>query len=276
MSIACLRDAFAALLAVAAVTACSGKVEGGPLAEDKPPPAVPHLEDSIVVGSERPAGAYEEAVTIAPEDASIETCTGVIVAPRVVLTAAHCVVYARSKTWTVTAPFAPGGVETHVATDGEPMDAGFRNVNRADYALHEMRDLAVLYTTVPFAGARRPILEPTAYAAGKGAVPVFVSAVGRATAASPLGLALSAMTSLESAAPSIAGIDYATARLTGPAESGGPLFVEGTHQLVGVHAHVTANGKNDVWARLDGDAFTWIREKVTFHGGWTNDSPSPR
>jgi hypothetical protein len=61
--------------------------------------------------------------------------------------------------------------------------------------------------------------------------------------------------------------------LTSASESGGPLFVEGTHDLVAVHAHVSPNGKADVWARLDGDAFTWIREKVASHGGWVTATP---
>jgi hypothetical protein len=87
------------------------------------------------------------------------------------------------------------------------------------------------------------------------------------------GLALSATSPLESPAASRAKIDYATARLTAAGESGGPLFVEGTHRLAGVHAHTDSATKMDVWARVDGDAYTWITQKVSSHGGWTTGDP---
>ena len=43
--------------------------------------------------------SYGESVIIVPNDAYFETCSGVLVAPRVVLTAAHCIVYVTTRSW---------------------------------------------------------------------------------------------------------------------------------------------------------------------------------
>lgn len=51
-------------------------------------------------------------------------------------------------------------------------------------------------------------------------------------------------------------------------EFGGALFLEGTHRVAAVLAHVDAATKKDAWARLDGDVYTWVTQKVTSHGGW--------
>jgi hypothetical protein len=257
------------LAAVVTVVACNGQVGGS--SSDTTDSAA-HGE-SDVVSSQRSAVSYAEAVVIEPNDAYAETCTGVIIAPRVVLTAAHCVVFVAASSWRVTAPFATGGPETHTARDAEPMDAAFRNVSSADYTLHALRDVGVLYVDVPFADVKLPTLAPRTYAVDKSSPPIYVAAVGRAAGGISAGLALTSPAQLNEAAGDRSSIDYATTRLTVAGESGGPLFGEGTHQLVAVHAHADARGTTDAWARLDGDVYTWITQKVSSHGGWTNASP---
>jgi V8-like Glu-specific endopeptidase len=260
----------AGLAAVVTVVACNGQVGGAPSgAGDN----ATHGE-SDVVSTQRSAVSYAEAVVIEPNDAYAETCTGVVIAPRVVLTAAHCVVFVAARSWRVTAPFATGGPETHTARDGEPMDAAFRNVSSADYALHALRDVGVLYVDVPFANLKLPTLAPRTYAVDKGSPPIYVAAVGRAVGGGA-GVALTspALLNAASGAGDWSSIEYETIRLTAAGESGGPLFSEGTHQLVAVHAHVGASGKTDAWARLDGDVYTWITQKVSSHGGWTHAAP---
>lgn len=172
----------------------------------------------------------------------------------------------------MTAPFASGGPEAHDARDGEPMDAGFRNVTAAEYAQYELADVGALYLHVPFANVTMPILTPNAFASSRAAAPTFVSSVGRSTAGAEAGLALSSIAMLDAPATSRAHLEYATGQLDAAGESGGPLFVEGTHKLVAVYAHADTTAKTDAWTRLDGDVYTWITEKVASHGGWSGES----
>ena len=244
--------------------ACSGQVaDTGPSTSDRANLA----ESDIVMVQQRSALTFSEAVVIEPNDAYADRCSGVVIAPKVVLTAAHCVAFVASKSWRVTAPFATGGPETHDARDGEPMDAAFRNVSPTDYTERELRDVGVLYLDVPFDNVRLPIITSTTFATDKASPPVFVASVGRSVASADE-LAVSLPTMLDAPASSRARIEYETAPLTVPGESGGALFLEGTHRVVAVLAHVDSATRKDAWARLDGDVYTWLTQKVTSHGGW--------
>ena len=252
---------------VAGVTACSGRIDDRAPSQSAPDK---ELESTVGTASQRSAFAYGEAVVIEPNDAYAESCTGVLVAPRVVLTAAHCVVYVPSRSWKVTAPFASGGPEAHVARDGEPMDAAFRNVSAADYMQYDLADVGALYLDAPFANVTMPVLTPDSFDTSRGAAPTFVSAVGRSSAGAEAGLALSPVAVLDAPATARAHIEYETDHVGAAGDSGGPLFVEGSHRLVAVYAHADATGKTDAWTRLDGDVYTWITEKVASHGGWSD------
>jgi len=243
---------------------CGGSTIGGEAGSDAPREAQLLGDELNTTGTSRSALAYGEVVLLEPDDAFTEACTGVLVAPRVILTAAHCIAFVTTKRWKVTAPFTPAGPRTATARDGEPMDAAFKNATKDTYADKELRDVGVVYLDAPFEDASRAIVGATGFPTDAASPPTFVATVGRTTDSS---LALSTPAALATGAGARAVLEYGTTRLTGDGQSGGPLFVEGTHKLVAVHAGTDSKG-NDRWARLDGDVYTWLTQKVSSHGGW--------
>jgi V8-like Glu-specific endopeptidase len=123
--------------------------------------------DDAITGPQYAASSYPEAVLIQVNNAGGDFCSGVIVAPKVVLTAAHCVVFnpkgsGSRGTWTVSAPFASGGAQTRTASRGEPMEAAFASLTYDTYtSTTTLHDLAAIYVDTPFTGIAFPVLSRT-------------------------------------------------------------------------------------------------------------------
>lgn len=274
-----LRSVSSVLLSVSAMFTLSATGCAADTGELGDPEGVPTSSDdsaeigqssSAIIGTQRSASAYSEAVLVKVNNAYGDFCSGVLVAPKVVLTAAHCIVFNPGGTWTITAPFTTAGSKTLTARTAEPMDAAFRNVKYWDYELHtELHDLGVIYLDTAFTGVKYPALSATQYPSSTTTAPVNVSAVGRKYVGVAAGLVLSSKVTL---ARTVAAdgylFDYKTSRLTDGGDSGGPLFLDGTHKLVGTETRFDPSKNRDYWARLDGTVSTWLTGRINTHGGF--------
>lgn len=262
------RHAFLAVGVTVSASACAASEDGSDR-EDQ--------ARQSILAPQRSAAAYTEAVQITVNNSFADFCTGVLVAPSVVVTAAHCVVFNPNDdgagphgTWIVRAPFASGGTQTRTASSGEPMEAAFYGLNYFDYDSFDqnLHDVALLYLDTPMTGVTYPDFSPARYPIG--AAPA-VSAVGRQTVNTNAGLVLSKQVTLSQ---TTAGDGYPndnkTARVTTGGDSGGPLFLEGTHTLVGTETRFDPTNNLDYWVRLDGSVYDFIANRVASHGGFAN------
>ena len=198
-----------------------------------------------IVGGARTA-AYPAAALLNMRAASGASyaCTATVIAPRVVLTAGHCVDGMVS--WNV---IANGSVRT--STKGETFDwkeKGATTVN----PLHH--DLGLVYLTDPIVLPSYPTLATEGAAVGAAAVDV-----GRIRNAAVTNEICAAPIALRSGLTVGFPFDYAADGVIEHGDSGGPVFLGATQTIVAVNSGL--GGNTEVLARVDllGD---WLRGRI--------------
>lgn len=176
-------------------------------------------------------------------------CSAALIAPKVVLTAGHCVdTHAK---WTVHV-----GSESRTSTSATTYDwneGGSTSVN----PLHH--DIGLVFLDTAITIATYPTLAASPLADGSRIT--NVGRINNGTITNQLYMADTTVT---------AGIrvgypyDYASSDVIQPGDSGGPDFASGTHDLVSVNSG--AGGNTEVLARVD-LVRDWILAQIDAHGG---------
>jgi len=143
------------------------------------------------------------------------------------------------------------------------MDIAFYSLHKEDYDAcgKSLHDVGLLYLDQPMTGVRFPEFSRTRYPTTRNQA---VSAVVRTAVLPNAGLALTRAVTLLPATSEYPN-DNVTIRMTYGGDSGGPLFLEGTHTLVGTETRFDPTNQLDSWARLDSDVHDFLVSRVHAH-----------
>jgi len=203
----------------------------------------------IVNGS--PASAYTEAALI---NGPGYICSGAVIAPRVVLTAGHCVTGASS--WTVVAPYAQN-------QSAKGSRAWTEYTSTGEFVNPNTLDVAVIVLDKAINLSFYPPLSTTAQPSGTTAVNVGRIRNGQA---SFTGLFVGAPITLRSGSSVGFPTAYVSQEIIESGDSGGPVFVgSGTARKIAA-VNSGGGGGTQVLARVD-LAYAKIQQLIAENGG---------
>jgi hypothetical protein len=203
-----------------------------------------------------PATVYPEGVILllSQEGAPAGECSGALVAPRVVLTAGHCV--ASYTAWSLRAPFADQSAKSSA---GETFDW---KADGTDHVKADQHDVGLVYLDTPIDLPTYPALAGAAVTDGTDIVNIGRVHEGYVSAS----LYISPPLGVSSGAKAGFPFDYITSQVIEGGDSGGPVELLGVtpHLIVGVNSGVS--GGAEFLARVD-LLTSWIQDRIAAHGG---------
>jgi MYXO-CTERM domain-containing protein len=230
--------------------------------------------EAIVNGT--PASAYPEAalVDMYSQGQLGAYCSGAVIAPRVVLTAGHCVKGVSSATqgtfipdsWKVTTPY---NGNQHASSSGSEVLDWVTNDGTVDPAKHDV-GLIFLATPIQIAPSQCPALATKPLADNSMVVNIGrIQNMNLSTSQLFVGAPISVVDGASINFP----FDYDSQQpIIQEGDSGGPDEVPGTtpHLIVAVNS---GGGPSDeVLAKID-LVESWIRQQIQAHGGPCTESP---
>jgi hypothetical protein len=250
------RLSFVALIAsFASLSACAI-----PYSESDDPERTGDDAQAIKGGSL--ATDYPESVLLLMKvgGAAKSLCSGSMLAPNIVLTAGHCVHGFDS--WTVTAPFANG--QTSSSSNAVTYDWN----SDGDNVDPNSHDVALVILDTPINLASYPTVAASELADGSKVVNVGRINNGQL---SNTALYRSKPLAVKSAVSAGYPFDYMADEVIEHGDSGGPVFIPGSHTIVAVNSG--GGGGTEILARVD-LLHDWIVQKIDSNGGSGSGSGS--
>jgi len=215
----------------------------------------------IVGGSK--ASAHQEAALINMLNSSgyqTSACSGSMIAPRVVLTAGHCV--DGVPRFQVIAPYTATGKQTAKSARWNSYD--WKNVSGSSVD-PDLHDVGLIYLDTPITLTKWPKVRSTPIAFGNHGVNI-----GRINngSFSSTDLYVSKPIAMLDGKKSGYPYDYYSTEVIQSGDSGGPVEVPGTFEIIAVNSG--AGGGTQVLARTD-LLYDWIDKEVKANGGWATD-----
>ncbi|HSO31848.1 MAG TPA: trypsin-like serine protease [Labilithrix sp.] len=233
--------------------ACTAETAGSTQEEEA---AGEKVAQPIVNGTS--ASAFTEAALVNGPDFY---CSGAVIAPRVVLTAGHCVVGASS--WTVKAPYA-----SNQTAHGSRSWTTYTSTG--DFVNPNTLDVAVIILDTPITMSTYPTLAAAAVASGTKAVNVGRIRNG---SLSTTQLYVGAPVTLSPGSAQGFPLAYAAADIIESGDSGGPVYVGSgaARTLVAVNS---GGGGGEILARVD-LAYAKIQQLIAANGGSGGGTTTP-